>query len=77
MILDNGDIQGWRNGGNQASGLPEFWENLGIVSSGKTFPDLEGIRFVDVSFSTLVLIYVSKLLNLDRSTETVEMTSSG
>ena len=49
VLRENGDIEGWRNAGV----LPtvESWQALGIVSTGKSFPDLQGIRFVDVSFS--------------------------
>ncbi|KAH8586344.1 hypothetical protein B0O99DRAFT_702959 [Bisporella sp. PMI_857] len=47
IIRDNGDIEAWRNGGV----LPTVahWQNLGIVSSGKTFNDLSGIRLVDIN----------------------------
>ena len=47
VIRDNGDIEGWRNAGVQS--VVESWQSLGVVSSGKSFPDLQGIRFVDVS----------------------------
>lgn len=53
IIRDNGDIEGWRNAGVQTT--VESWESLGVVSTGKSFPDLQGIRFVDVS---LILLYV-------------------
>jgi len=46
VLHDNGDVEAWRNCG--AVHHVEYWQHLGIVSSGKSFGDLTGIRFVDV-----------------------------
>ena len=54
VIHDNGDVEAWRNSGVALH--VEYWQHLGIVSSGKTFGDLTGIRFVDVRsyFTTII-----------------------
>lgn len=57
VLHDNGDVDAWRNSGVQL--YVEYWQHLGIVSSGKTFEDLIGVRFVDVSSDVKVAIYRS------------------
>lgn len=47
IIHNNGNIEGWRSGG--VGDYVEMWQHLGIVSSGKSFADLDGIRFVDIN----------------------------
>jgi len=34
----------------------ESWQSLGLVSTGKSFSDLQGIRFVDVRPDTLYVL---------------------
>lgn len=47
VIFDNGDIQCWRNGGTLDT--PEYWQDLGIIFTGKGKGDIRGVRFVDIN----------------------------
>jgi hypothetical protein len=47
IVRDNGDVYAYRNAGNAEK--PAFWEDLGMIFKGNGMPDIEGVRFVDVS----------------------------
>lgn len=46
-IGDNGDIRCWRNGGQ--GDLAEYWQELGVIFTGKGMGDLNGVRFMDIN----------------------------
>ncbi|OGM49676.1 hypothetical protein ABOM_001781 [Aspergillus bombycis] len=52
LAKNNGDIQCWRNGGQKDAPTKEFggyWQNLGVVFTGKGMGDLRGVRLVDIN----------------------------
>ncbi|GAM34923.1 hypothetical protein TCE0_015r02825 [Talaromyces pinophilus] len=52
LIANNGDIQCWRNGGQgyaPTSTYGGYWQDLGIVFTGKGLGDIAGVRFVDIN----------------------------
>ncbi|KAK6068339.1 killer toxin subunits alpha beta [Seiridium cupressi] len=46
-VAGTGDIHCWRNGG--LTDLPEYWQDLGIVFTGKGMGDYLGVRFADIN----------------------------
>ncbi|RMZ77642.1 hypothetical protein DV738_g4290, partial [Chaetothyriales sp. CBS 135597] len=46
-LADNGDMSCWRNGGQGP--LPEYWQPLGVIFTGKGMGDLNGVRLVDLN----------------------------
>lgn len=50
-IDDSGNVQGWRNAGIEENGMPS-WIPMGIINSGGTMGDIDGIRFVSWSNDT-------------------------
>lgn len=52
LVKGNGDIQCWRNGGQKDAPTSEFggyWQDLGIVFTGKGMGDIDGVRLVDIN----------------------------
>ncbi|KAJ6057366.1 hypothetical protein N7460_000640 [Penicillium canescens] len=52
LVKGNGDIQCWRNGGQKDAPTNEFggyWQDLGIVFTGKGMGDIDGVRLVDIN----------------------------
>ncbi|KAL2256741.1 hypothetical protein VTK26DRAFT_1190 [Humicola hyalothermophila] len=47
VVLDTGDVKCWRNGGQ--GDMPEYWQALGIVFTGKGKGDVDGVRFYDIN----------------------------
>lgn len=41
----DGNVRGWRNGDTEKTGSPS-WVDMGIINSGGTMGDVNGIRFV-------------------------------
>ncbi|KAH8688824.1 SGNH hydrolase-type esterase domain-containing protein [Talaromyces proteolyticus] len=44
----DGNVRGWRNVGTEKTGSPS-WVDMGIINSGGTMGDVNGIRFVDIN----------------------------
>ncbi|KAL4861182.1 SGNH hydrolase-type esterase domain-containing protein [Aspergillus spectabilis] len=52
LIAGNGDIQCWRNGGQREAPMSAYggyWQDLGIVFTGKGMGDITGVRLVDIN----------------------------
>ncbi|KAH6856359.1 hypothetical protein B0I37DRAFT_402917 [Chaetomium sp. MPI-CAGE-AT-0009] len=47
VVADNGDVSCWRNGGQGR--MPEYWQSLGVVFTGKGMGDVAGVRFYDIN----------------------------
>lgn len=47
VIADNGDISCWRNSGQ--GDLPNAWQDLGVVFTGKGMGNVDGSRFADIN----------------------------
>ncbi|KAK3897538.1 killer toxin subunits alpha beta [Staphylotrichum tortipilum] len=47
VVADNGDISCWRNGGQGP--MPDYWQPLGVVFTGKGMGDVNGVRFYDIN----------------------------
>ena len=47
VVADNGDVSCWRNGGQGR--MPEYWQALGVVFTGKGMGDANGVRFYDIN----------------------------
>jgi hypothetical protein len=48
VTADNGDISCWRNGGTTED-MPTFWQETGVIFTGKGMGDIRGTRFVDIN----------------------------
>ena len=46
-IEEDGDIHAWRNGGQNPT--PQYWQDLGVVFTGKNMGDTSGVRLVDIN----------------------------
>ncbi|KAJ5801621.1 uncharacterized protein N7518_003689 [Penicillium psychrosexuale] len=52
LIQPDGDIQCWRNGGQNEAPTTEYggyWQDLGIVFTGKNMGNITGVRLVDLN----------------------------
>lgn len=47
VLEDSGNIKCWRNGG--VGDMPEYWQALGTVFTGKGMGDVNGVRFYDIN----------------------------
>ncbi|KAK5655613.1 hypothetical protein OQA88_5544 [Cercophora sp. LCS_1] len=47
VVKDNADIACWRNGGTNI--MPDFFQPLGTVFTGKGLGDVNGVRFFDIN----------------------------
>lgn len=68
VIADNGDIHAWRNGGQ--GDAPDYWQDLGIVFTGKGEGDINGVRFVDLN-GDVSMDFLPSTLNLTQNSGTV------
>ncbi|KAK3986531.1 killer toxin subunits alpha beta [Cladorrhinum sp. PSN332] len=46
-VADIGDIRCWRNGGQ--GDYAEYWQDLGVIFTGKGMGDPQGVRFADIN----------------------------
>jgi hypothetical protein len=46
-IDNDGNIRCWRNGG--LGDMPEYWQELGVIFTGKGKGDVHGLRFADIN----------------------------